>query len=164
MRLKPIAELLGIKSERLRRGKGPVDILIGIDHAQMHIGETKQSGKLCTYHWLSRGLTPGTPTGNPREHAGNGTFLTIFWARGVGTLFGFGNERFRPQGCTPGIWSPLVSGTWFSKSRMNSLPPFVFHFLDLLHVCSSSCRCTKPGMFYEEKESLLLPTVSMNSL
>ena len=120
--------------------------------------------RLCTYHWLSRGLTPGTPTGNPWEHAGNGTFLTIFWARGVGTLFGFGNERFRPQGCTPGTWSPLVSGTWFSKSRMNSLPPFVFHFLDLLHVCSSSCRCTKPGMFYEEKESLLLPTVSMNSL
>ena len=37
---------------------------------------------------------------------------------------------------------------------MKSLPPFVFHFLDLLHVCSSSCRCTKPGMFYEEKESL----------
>ena len=63
---------------------------------------------------------------DPREHAGNGTFLTIFWARGVGTLFGFGNERFRLQGCTPGIWSPLVSGTWFSKSRMNSLPPFVF--------------------------------------
>lgn len=46
VQLKPIAELLGIKSERLRRGKGPVDILIGIDHAQMHIGETKQSGKL----------------------------------------------------------------------------------------------------------------------
>ena len=46
VRLKPIAELLGIKSERVRRGKVPVDILIGIDHAQMHIAETKQSGKL----------------------------------------------------------------------------------------------------------------------
>ena len=46
VRLKPIAEFLGIKSERLRRGKGPVDILIGIDHAQMHIAKTKQSGKL----------------------------------------------------------------------------------------------------------------------
>ena len=110
---------------------------------------------LCTYHWLSRGLTPGTPMGNPREHAGNGTFLTIFWARGVGTLFCFGNERFRPQGCTPGIWSALVSGTWFSKSRMNSLPPFVFHFLDLLHVCSSSCRCTKPGMLRRKRKSVI---------
>ena len=37
---------------------------------------------------------------------------------------------------------------------MNSLPPFVFHFLDLLHVCSLSCRYKKPGMFYEEKESM----------
>ena len=111
--------------------------------------------KLCTYHWFSRGLTPETPTGSPREHAGNGTFLTIFWARRVGTLFGFGNERFRPQGCTPGIWAPLVSGTWFSKSRMNSFPPFVFHFLDLLHVCSSSCRCTKPGMLRRKRKSVI---------
>lgn len=46
VRLKPITELLGIKSETLRRGKGPVNILIRIDHAQMHIGKTKQSGKL----------------------------------------------------------------------------------------------------------------------
>ena len=78
-------------------------------------------GCLCTYHWLSRGLTPWTPPGNPREHAGNCTFLTIFWARGVGTLFSFGNEGFRPQGCTPGIWSSLVSGTWHVKMGMTEL-------------------------------------------
>ena len=59
---------------------------------------------------------------------------------------------------TPGMLPPdlAVIGQRFSKSRMNSLPPFVFHFLDLLHVCSSSCRCTKPGMFYEEKRKSVI--------
>lgn len=46
--------------------------------------------------------------GKPREHVGNGTFLTIFWGMGI---FRFGNERFRPYGGTPGIWSSWVSGT-----------------------------------------------------
>lgn len=128
------------------------------------IVQKSQRMKLTMHNALIIGFPMGWPPGHPQEHVGNGTFLTIFWARGVGTFLGFGNKRFTPQGCTHGIWSPLVSGTWFSKSRMNSLPPFVFHFLNLLHVCSSLCRCTKPGMFYEEKESLLLPTVSMNSL
>ena len=59
-------------------------------------------------------LIIGFPGGQPPGTRGEWYILTIFWARGVGTLFGFGNERFRPQGCTPGIWSPLVSGTWFS--------------------------------------------------
>lgn len=52
VQLKPIAELLGIKGERSQRGKGPVDLLIGIDHAQIHIGETKQSGKLVARNTL----------------------------------------------------------------------------------------------------------------
>ena len=39
-----ITELLGLKNEKLRGGKGQVDLLIGIDHAHMHTGESKQAG------------------------------------------------------------------------------------------------------------------------
>jgi len=39
VQLKPIAKLLGLENERIRRGKGPVDLLIGVDHAQMHTGQ-----------------------------------------------------------------------------------------------------------------------------
>ena len=46
VQLKPIAKLLGLENERIRRGKGPVDLLIGIDHAQMHTGQTRQAGQL----------------------------------------------------------------------------------------------------------------------
>ena len=38
-----IAELLSLKKEEIYRGKGPVDLLIGIDHARMHTGETRQA-------------------------------------------------------------------------------------------------------------------------
>ena len=46
VQIRPLAKQLGIENERIRRGKGPVDLLIGIDHAQLHTGETKQSGQL----------------------------------------------------------------------------------------------------------------------
>ena len=101
---------------------------------------------LCTYHRLSQGLTPGTPPGNPREHAGNGAILQLFLPRRVGTLFSFGNEHARPPGCTPGICSTLVSGISLSKSRMNlyrglksqAYRHFVCHFYG---VCSMLDIC-----------------------
>jgi hypothetical protein len=37
-----IAEKLGLPKDQVRRGKGQVDLLIGIDHAYMHTGQTKQ--------------------------------------------------------------------------------------------------------------------------
>lgn len=37
-----ITECLGLSNEKVRRGKGPVDLLIGIDHAHVHAGPTKQ--------------------------------------------------------------------------------------------------------------------------
>lgn len=46
VQLKPIAKLLGIENERMRRGKDPIDFLIGIDHAQMHTGQIKPAGVL----------------------------------------------------------------------------------------------------------------------
>ena len=41
-----ITELLGLSSEKIRCGRGPIDILIGIDHANMHTGQTRQAGEL----------------------------------------------------------------------------------------------------------------------
>ena len=35
VQLKPIAKLLSLENDKTHRGKGPVDLLIGIDHAQM---------------------------------------------------------------------------------------------------------------------------------
>ena len=46
VQMSEITELLGLKNEKLRRGKGQVDLLIGIDHAHMHTGESKQAGQL----------------------------------------------------------------------------------------------------------------------
>ena len=37
-----LPELLGLLNTRFRRGKGHVDLLIGIDHAHMHAGETRE--------------------------------------------------------------------------------------------------------------------------
>ena len=42
-----IAKQLSLESVKvIHRGRGPVDLLIGIDHAQLHTGETVQSGQL----------------------------------------------------------------------------------------------------------------------
>ena len=41
-----ITERLGLKNEKLRRGKGQVDLLIGLEHAHMHTGESTQAGQL----------------------------------------------------------------------------------------------------------------------
>ena len=41
-----ITEQLGLTHEKIRRGRGPVDLLIGIDHAHLHTGQTKQVGHL----------------------------------------------------------------------------------------------------------------------
>lgn len=37
-----LPEVLGVPNTKFRRGKGHVDLLIGIDHALMHAGETRQ--------------------------------------------------------------------------------------------------------------------------
>ena len=37
-----ITEKLGLPKDQVRRGKGQIDLLIGIDHAYMHVGQTKQ--------------------------------------------------------------------------------------------------------------------------
>ena len=63
VKTKDIAEMLSLRKESVYRGKGPVDLLIGIDHARMHTGETRQAGHLVARHsplgWVIFGATPG---------------------------------------------------------------------------------------------------------
>ena len=50
-----------LTKEKIYRGSGPVDLLIGIDHAQMHTGETRQSEHLVARNsplgWVVFGAT-----------------------------------------------------------------------------------------------------------
>ncbi len=72
VQLKQIAKLLGLENERFRRGNGPVDLLIGVDHAQMHTGQTKQSEKLVARNthlgWVVFGGSSGDEQVNGRVY------------------------------------------------------------------------------------------------
>lgn len=46
VQLKLMVKLLGLECERIHRGNGPVDLLIRIDQAQVHTGQTRQTGQL----------------------------------------------------------------------------------------------------------------------
>ncbi|XP_022777780.1 uncharacterized protein LOC111319232 [Stylophora pistillata] len=58
-----ITELLGLSNEKFRRGRGPIDILVGIDHAHMHAGQTRPAGELGARQtplgWVVFGGSPG---------------------------------------------------------------------------------------------------------
>jgi len=86
VQIKLMAKQLGIENEKIRRGKGPVDLLIGIDHAQLHKGETKQSGQLVARKtplgWvLFGGSSSGTEAASQIYHVAYATpvELTDFW-------------------------------------------------------------------------------------
>lgn len=86
VQIRPIAKQLGIENEKVRRGKGPVDLLIGIDHAQLQTGETKQSGQLVARKtplgWvLFGGNSSGTEAVSQIYHVAYATpvYLTDFW-------------------------------------------------------------------------------------
>ena len=63
VKLTDIAKSFGLGKGKLRRGSGVVDMLIGIDQAKMHTGETKEAGNLIARHsplgWVVFGATPG---------------------------------------------------------------------------------------------------------
>ena len=46
VQLKLMVKLLGLECERIHRGNGPVDLLVRIDQAQVHTGQTRQTGQL----------------------------------------------------------------------------------------------------------------------
>ena len=58
-----IADSLRLTRSQIYRGKGSIDLLIGIDHAFMHIGETRQTGYLVARNtplgWVVFGSAPG---------------------------------------------------------------------------------------------------------
>ena len=58
-----LPEMFGLQTEKFRRGNGPVDLLIGIDYAFMHSGETKQVDRLMVRQsplgWVIFGARPG---------------------------------------------------------------------------------------------------------
>lgn len=70
VQLKPIAKILRLEKERIRRGKGPVDLLIRIDHAQMHSEQTRQTRQLVARKtplgWVVFGRRPGETEINGR--------------------------------------------------------------------------------------------------
>ena len=57
----------GLKRSEIHRGKGAIDLLIGIDHAFMHVGETRQAGCLIARNsplgWVVFGSPPGETSG-----------------------------------------------------------------------------------------------------
>ena len=58
-----IARQLGLGKSQLRRGNGHIDLLIGIDQAKLHTGETRGTGNMVARHsplgWVVFGAVPG---------------------------------------------------------------------------------------------------------
>lgn len=72
-----LPEVLGVPNTRFLRGKGHVDLLIGIDHAHMHSGETRQVD-----HLLARKSTLGWVVfgGKPEEISDVTSILHVKYA------------------------------------------------------------------------------------
>ena len=86
VKLADIAKSFGLGRGTLRRRRGTVDMLIGIDQAKLHTGETKEAGNLIARHsplgWVVFGATPGEQTrANQVLHIKHTTpvDLTDFW-------------------------------------------------------------------------------------
>ena len=63
MKIDKISDSFGLTRSQIHRGKGSIDLLIGIDHAFMHTGETRQTRCLVARNsplgWVVFGSTPG---------------------------------------------------------------------------------------------------------
>lgn len=78
--------LLWGKGRKLYRGSGSVDLLVGIDHAKLHTGETKEAENLVVRHsplgWVVFGAIGGNQSGANRVlhvKLSNPVDLTDFW-------------------------------------------------------------------------------------
>ena len=62
-----LAGRFGLSRNEIHRGKGAIDLLIGIDHAFMHVGETRQAGCMIARNsplgWVVFGSPPGETSG-----------------------------------------------------------------------------------------------------
>ena len=63
MKIDKISDSFGLTRSQIHRGKGSIDLMIGIDHAFMHTGETRQTRCLVARNsplgWVVFGSTPG---------------------------------------------------------------------------------------------------------
>lgn len=63
IKTRDITGVLDLKNENIHHVKGPVDLLIGINHAHMHTGEKRQAGHLVGRNsplgWVVFGTSPG---------------------------------------------------------------------------------------------------------
>ena len=68
MKVDKIADRFRLPRSQIHRGKGSIDLLIGIDHAYMHTGETRQKGCLVARNsplgWVIFGSKPGEANGS----------------------------------------------------------------------------------------------------
>ena len=93
--LMQISQHFSLPISEIHREKGSVDILIGIDNAKMHIGETREVGNLVARHsplgWVIFGPTPGGHAKSSRilhVSLSSPVDMTDFWtteAMGVAT-------------------------------------------------------------------------------
>lgn len=67
IRTRDITGVLDLKDKNIHRGKGAVDILIGIDPAHMHTGEKRQAGHLVARNSPLGWVVFGTSTGGFNE-------------------------------------------------------------------------------------------------
>ena len=62
-KLSHLAGLFGLREEEIHRKNGPVELLIGIDHPKLHMGETREAANLIARQspigWVVFGATPG---------------------------------------------------------------------------------------------------------
>ena len=62
IKLNDVARVFGFGKEKVRRVKGPVDLLIGIHRPKLHTRETREAGKLIArnspFGWVVFGATP----------------------------------------------------------------------------------------------------------
>ncbi|PFX31032.1 hypothetical protein AWC38_SpisGene4124 [Stylophora pistillata] len=59
-----LADLLCVPNEKIHRGKGQIDVLIGRDHAHIHTGQTKQVGQIVARKTPLGWVVFGGPTGS----------------------------------------------------------------------------------------------------
>ena len=65
------------RCQHVRRGKGQVDLLIGVDHDHVHTGQTKQAGQLVARHTLLRWVVFG---GSPGDLQPSSSVLHVRYA------------------------------------------------------------------------------------
>ena len=103
-----LAKWFGLTRGEIRRGTGDTDLLIGIDQARLHTGETREAGNLVARHcplgWVIFGATSGERFGTSKvNHVAFATPVDMseFWStESMGV-------SIKPCSCKPEKLSPI---------------------------------------------------------